>query len=303
MKLGDALEEYRLHCFAVPVSRTTWRWYEQKLGVFLAFVRAEGVEQVEGLHVGLVNRFTQHLGCTPSLNGRGVRSSYTVKGYIEVVKNFLSWAVEEDLIPSKTRDRVMLPRVEKKVIKTLSREQFNLLMDATKHEATRTMQLRDRAVLCLLLDTGIRATELCTLKRADLHLGEDPHVLVHGKGNKQREVGPLGVECQRHLRRYLRGHEHELVILNRNGGPLNPGGLDQLLYRLRRWAGPEFFEGIRVSAHTFRHTYAVNYLKAGGDVFTLSLLLGHTSVAVTQNYLKDFKQREARRGGSVLDAL
>ncbi len=201
----------------------------------------------------------------------------------------------------KTRDRIQLPRVDKKVIRTLSRAQFDLLVWATGTEATREMQLRDRAILCLLLDTGLRASELCKLTVADLHLGDDAYVLVKGKGRKEREIGPLGVECQKNIRRHLRGHSYPTVFVSRRHTPLTVSGLDQILYRLEEWAGPEEFIGIRVSAHTFRHSFAVNFMKADGDIYTLSLLLGHTSVSTTQGYLKDFQQREARRGKSVLD--
>jgi site-specific recombinase XerD len=302
MKLSAALSEYRVSCAAVPVTPSTWRGYDQKLRTFFAWLKSEfGMDDLEGLGVRHINGFVVFLNSTPSLNGRGVRSSYTVKSYIEVIRNFLSWAAAEELIEQKTRDRIQLPRVEKKVIRTLSRAQFDLLHWATANEATREMQLRDRAILCLLLDTGLRAAELCSLTVGNLHLGDDSHVLVKGKGNKQREIGPLGTETQRALRRHLRGHEYPTVFVNRRHQSLTVGGLDQILYRLEEWAGAAEFDGVRVSAHTFRHTFAVNFMKAGGDIYTLSLLLGHTSVSTTQGYLKDFQQREARRGRSVLD--
>ena len=79
-----------------------------------------------------------------------------------------------------------------------------------------------------------------------------------------------------------------------------PKGLDDLLYRLRDRAG---ISGVRCSAHTFRHTYAFNFIKVGGDVLRLSRLLGHTSVLVTENYLRCFGSQDARGGLSVFDTL
>jgi len=302
MRFAVALTEYHMTCAAVPVSPSTWRGYEQKLRTFFAWLKSEyDLDALEGLQLRHINAFSVFLASTPSLNGRGTRSSYTVKGYVEVIRNFMSWAAAEELVEQKVRDRMVLPRVEKKVLRTISRQQFDLLMDATQYEGTRAMQLRDRAILCLLLETGLRAQELCTLVSENLHLGDDAHVLVKGKGKKQREIGPLGVECQKNLRRHLRGRNYATVFVSRYHQPLTVSGLDKLLYRLKAWAGPEEFTGVRVSAHTFRHTFAVNFLKAGGDIYTLSLLLGHTSVSTTQGYLKDFQQRDARRGKSVLD--
>ena len=313
MHASTVLEEYRLACSAKGISPKTWRWYDQKLNVFLAFLKAEyGLTEIEVLAPRHVNRFVEWLRETPSLNGRGVRSTYTIRGYVECIKNFISWASEDEgLLDEKLQARIALPKVQKVIIKTLSREQFHALLSATDREPQRMLQLRDQAILCLLLATGVRASELCTLRVQDVYLGQDDEsfVRVLGKGNKWREVGPLGVLCQKHLRRHLRGHSGDresTLFASRLGSgtrPLTPSGLDQLLKRLRDWAGEEQYVGIRLSAHTFRHTFAVNYLKQGGDIKRLQLLLGHTSLAVTQHYLEDFQQRDARRGLSVLDGF
>jgi site-specific recombinase XerD len=310
VKLTVAVEEYRLACRAKGVSPKTWLWYEGKLRTFTTFLKAElDLDTVEGLQLRHVNRFVEWLQQTPSLNGRGVRSTYTIRGYVEVIKVFMSWAIAEELLARKVQDRIALPKVQKKVIKTLTRDQFDRLMSTTSLEPTRKLQLRDRALLATLLATGVRASELVGLRVGDVHFGEgdESYILVTGKGNKQREVGPLGLECQKHLRRYLRGldftPECSLFTSHRTGGALTISGLDQLLKRLREWAGPEHFTGIRLSAHTFRHTFAVNYLKQGGDIKRLQLLLGHTSLTVTQGYLEDFQRRDARRGLSVLDGF
>lgn len=166
------------------------------------------------------------------------------------------------------------------------------------------MQLRDQAILALLLDTGLRADELCALRVGDVRLNEGFVFVKQGKGDKQREVGPLGLETQRTVRRYLRGREmdrDDWLLKGRHHTQLTSSGLDRILYRLRDWAGSGHFDGVRVSAHTFRHTFAVNFMRQSSDIYALSLLLGHSSVAVTQNYLRDFQQREARRGQSVAD--
>jgi integrase/recombinase XerD len=67
--------------------------------------------------------------------------------------------------------------------------------------------------------------------------------------------------------------------------------------------GAEHVAGVRVSAHTLRHTFAVTYLAGGGDLYKLSRLLGHTSVTTTEGYLRAFRARDARRGRSVFDRM
>jgi site-specific recombinase XerD len=101
----------------------------------------------------------------------------------------------------------------------------------------------------------------------------------------------------------LKGAE-PFVFLSRDGKRLNPGAIDRMLYRLRRVAGPEHFVGVRTSAHTFRHSFAVHYLQQGGDLYKLSRLLGHENVLTTQRYLSAYSDRDARLSSrSVLDGL
>ncbi len=134
--------------------------------------------------------------------------------------------------------------------------------------------------------------------------GDDPFIRVLGKGRKQREVG-LGATSRKLLRVYIvrwrkadKAERH--VFVNRMGEPMTPGGLNTMLYRLEQWSG---VTGVRVSCHTFRHSYACAFLLQGGDVYRLSRLLGHTSIRVTERYLGAIQSRQARQGGSVLDRL
>jgi integrase/recombinase XerD len=82
------------------------------------------------------------------------------------------------------------------------------------------------------------------------------------------------------------------VFVNHSGQPLTSDGAEQPLIEVKRRAG---IEGVRVSAHTFRHTFARMYLEQGGEIYKLSRLMGHSSVEVTEEYLKDFKVRAARQ--------
>jgi integrase/recombinase XerD len=90
------------------------------------------------------------------------------------------------------------------------------------------------------------------------------------------------------------------AFLSRRNTALMPLGLDKLLHRLRDQAG---ITGIQVSPHTFRHSMAVNFLEAGGDVFRLSRLLGHEDITTTQGYLRAFRARANRDTLSVFDRV
>jgi site-specific recombinase XerD len=154
--------------------------------------------------------------------------------------------------------------------------------------------LRNRALLALLLDTGIRLGEVVSLKVADVSLdARQPSLTVHGKGNKWRRV-PLGGSARVAVERYLT-HERPTgayVFIGRDGGMLSPRLVEKLLHRLGQRAG---VTGMRVSPHSCRHSFAVAYLRAGGDIYRLSKILGHSGVQVTQHYLSDFPPDDVLR--------
>jgi integrase/recombinase XerD len=145
------------------------------------------------------------------------------------------------------------------------------------------------------MDTGIRVSELCGLTLEGVH---DGYLAVFGKGAKEREVG-LGPTASRAVWKYLHLHrprlvnnEHERhVFVGYRGIPMLRNGVNQALERIALRAG---ITGVRMSPHTFRHTFARGWLKNGGEIFKLSRVLGHSEMQTTQVYLRDFQSREAR---------
>ncbi len=139
----------------------------------------------------------------------------------------------------------------------------------------------------LLLDCGLRAAECCNLKIGDIDLNARC-VSVTGKGNKRRSVF-FGKATAKALWIHIRSGTREpddWCFLSdrglRTGEPLKPNGLLQLIHRLGKAA---HIKAVRCSPHTLRHTYAVSFLRAGGNVFTLRESLGHTNITMTQKYV------------------
>ncbi|HZC04850.1 MAG TPA: tyrosine-type recombinase/integrase [Ktedonobacterales bacterium] len=258
-------------------------WYQQMLGVFTSFCDVEQIADIGEVSAPLVRRFFDTVRArTDPRTGQPI-SSQSVHGYARAVRALLNWCVREGLLDERVPRRIAMPKREQKVIATLSVDQIERLLRAAQ-------SARDKAIIAVLLDTGLRANELCTLTLDHVHFTpEGAWLLVHGKRDKWREVG-LGKRSRQALHKYIyreRSHyaerdEQRVFVGTRGRGPLTPNGLDQVLYALRDAAGREHFQGVRVRAHVFRHSFAVNYLAQGGDVFKLSRLMGHTSVTTTQ---------------------
>lgn len=317
------------------LSEQTQREYREELYVFAAWCRENGIllHQVDNL---VVDGFLEHLREThkPSKRDSLELSSYTLAGYVRVIKAFLAWCVADETYGKQVRattvSRIESPQIVERIIETFSAEQISALFDACAKEESEHLQMRDRAILALLLDSGIRANELCTLTIGHTHLDpKDAYVRIYGKGRKWGEVG-LGEKSRREVARYIRQfreptveYEVELatpnllprqykqavqealqqarLFVNRYGQPLTTSGLYRMVDRLGEWAG---ITGVRCSPHTFRHTFAKLFMLNGGDIYRLSKLLRHNSVATTEQYLKSLTMTEARKGAkSVLDTL
>jgi site-specific recombinase XerD len=306
MHLSTVMADYLLACRTL--SPKTETWYRQKLNRFVAWCGDNGITELEQLRAVHLREYQDWLlartvaQLDPSKpQATHPLSPYVVRGSIQVLKGWSRWAVEEEYLDSDPFKRVKKPKQPEKTIQPFTAVQVQALLDACPKS---TLGMRDKALVLLLLDTGLRASEVCGLRMAHLHLQEREPWLevawVTSKGRKAREVG-IGPDTARAVLRYLRLARPHLadagetaVWVGRAGKALTRNGLDQVLYTLRERAGVEQFTGVRVSAHTFRHTFSTTFLKATGDVYRLSRLCGHSSVAVTEHYLRGFRARDAR---------
>jgi site-specific recombinase XerD len=170
--------------------------------------------------------------------------------------------------------------VPSRVIEVLSEEEVAALLAAV--DADTTSGARDLGMLTLFLDSGLRLSELVGLEAGDVHLDEQ-WLKVMGKGSKERIV-PFGARTAKVLSRYITFFrpegEIDTLFLCCDGGPITLNTVKMLFTRLRRRSGIE-----RLHAHLLRHTFATSYLMAGGDVFTLQAILGHTTLEMTRRYV------------------
>jgi integrase/recombinase XerD len=166
-------------------------------------------------------------------------------------------------------------------VQPFTETQVNDLLTAAKRSR---QPRRDEAILLFLFDTGLRASELCSLRFKDVDMTAKK-ATVEGKGGKTRPVY-FGRVAARALWAYLKedGREaEEPIFLSERGDALTRSGLQQLLERLGAQA---HVTSTRCSPHTFRHTFAVSFLRAGGNQFTLMNLLGHTNIQMTSRYVR-----------------
>jgi integrase/recombinase XerD len=142
---------------------------------------------------------------------------------------------------------------------------------------------RDYTIMLVLLDTGVRVSELVNMKMSDVDI-HGSRVKVWGKGSKEREV-IFQATTGRFLHRYmqLRGSDqHDYLWITDMGNPMNPRGFQE---RLTLYGRQAELNSVRVSPHTFRHTCAKMYILKGGYILSLQKLLGHSSLEMVRHYV------------------
>lgn len=295
METSAALNEY---VYAkVNWSRETRRVNTIKLTQFVTWARGEQVTDTSGLSAALANRYYG------VLQGRGLASA-SLHGHGLTLRGWYGWLASEEVLDERTLKRFVIPKKERRVKPTLELDEMSRLFATAEHNRSARLAARDLALLMVLCDTGMRASECVGLKLDGVVLNaSEGYLRVFGKGAKWRECG-IGRKARSALVRYLTRYRQaaegvDAVFVGRSGLPLTIRGLEALVDRLAARAGL----GRKLYPHLLRHGYARHFLAQGGDPVRLSRLLGHESLQITMEYLRDVRASEARQGASILDAM
>jgi site-specific recombinase XerD len=249
------------------------------VGSFINWLKEHGVNEVSSIKPTDIRAYLV------SLQARGLKDT-TQHGHARAIKNWLNWLVEEEDLEKSPMRKVKMPRLEGRIPPPYTPEEVQRLLTACDRKTVRGS--RDYALVISLLDTGLRAHEIVSLKVGDLATNTGLMVVM-GKGRKQREVR-VGAKARGAIIRML-GYRSGLLpsmglwvgyesLTGNETGPLSLEGLRTMLKRLGLTAGV-----YPCSAHRFRRTFALWCLRDGMDLYSLKLLMGHSSLAVLQRYL------------------
>jgi len=311
--LSTLLDTYQTLARTEGKSPNTIRIYVTSLGILQRFLERKGYstdvtrigpEEIREFISYLQNTraFMEHPFTGPQQKGL---TGHTINCYLRAIRAFWSWLMTEELIEANPFDKINVPKPPKKVIMPFSEDQLHALLGVIDTKSP--IGLRDWTIIITLLDTGIRVTELTELKLENVNLVQRC-LKIRGKGNKERIV-PVGVSVQRALAKYINKYRpnpiyplSDNLFLNRDGMPLTPNRIQSII---ERYALKAKIQGVRASPHTFRHTFAISYLRNGGDVFTLQRILGHETLDMVRNYvnLTQYDLQEAHLRCSPVDNL
>jgi len=289
--LAEAVRLFLKRSEAKGLSPRTVQFYRERLGVFLRWLDAERVQQAEpgDVSAAAIREFlAQEKQRTSAATAKHAHAA------LSAVFGFLH--KEQALADNPMRD-VEKPRTPKKQPSPLRADDVERMLGAC---GAGFLGARLRALLLVLVDTGLRLSEVCGLRLEDASLDEQA-LKVMGKGSKERVV-PFGEATRQALMDYLarRGElaAQDWLFVTVYGDPMRGRQVHQVLENCGKRAGVA-----GVHPHRLRHTFAVMFLQRGGHAFALMRALGHTSLEMTRRYvsLADTDLRETHRACSPGD--
>lgn len=194
----------------------------------------------------------------------------TINTYMRSVKVFCRWLYEEGYLELNV-SKIKLPRPDPKIKQPLSQKEVDIILQEIP-------ELRYKIVFRLMLDAGLRESEVCNLRRSDLDLVNNIIRIRNSKFNRNRII-PLCPRLKELLQQYNSGSEY--VILSRTGRQLSTEAVKHMFAKLKNRSGIQ-----RVHAHLCRHTFATSYMMGGGNLEKLRVMLGHSDYNVTKIYLQ-----------------
>ena len=271
--------------------------YKDQLSHFLWWCEREGVPgDAEGITAAHVRGFLLYAQTEPvrwggrSTSSRRPLSAATLHRYHRTLSAFFNWLEGEGLVAGSPLRGIRKPRVPQKVVRALTADELRRMLALCDKGR---LGARNRAILMLFLDTGLRVSELSDLRLQDIDLQSGTVLVRSGKGRKQRVVH-MGSRCQRAVWRWaalFRESHGDRLFVTRWGEPIDARGVKTLVKRLCERAGVSGGRG----CHRLRHTFAIEFLRAGGDVMTLQYLLGHSSLEMVKRYLGSLGAEDAAR--------
>jgi len=257
-------------------SMNTEMSYKRDLCKFASFMENKGLEQVSMVTDMDLSEYINYL------NGLKFKQA-TISRNIASIKALYQFLEGEGQIKENLADKLKSPKVEKKLPEIMSMEEVVKLLEQPNGNSDK--EIRDKAMLELLYATGIRVTELITLKVSELNM--QMSYIVCKDSHKERVI-PFGKEAKKALSRYMTevrskmvlNDEEEILFVNCSGAPMSRQGFWKIIKYYTKKAGIQ----ADITPHTLRHSFAAHLVENGADLRSVQEMLGHSDISTTQIY-------------------
>jgi site-specific recombinase XerD len=284
--ITEAISVFILDREAQNLASKTLTTYRKRLTKFMDWCEDRSITTVGDLTMTNVRLYQVHLVKT--------MADVSAKNHMVDVKTFLKFCVEQQIISESPAAKLKLPRVVERLPKVLTPNQVRRLYTACETD-------RERAALLVLVDTGCRAAEFCSINTGSIDFNTGTITILAGKPRRDRRCY-ICSKTQAALRAYIHSENIQRGALwrpERGNGRLTESGLAQMLRRLGDRAD------VHVTPHMIRKTFVTSLLRTGVDVFTLMKLSGHRDTESLKPYIQlaDEDARAAHKQHSPVAAL
>jgi len=283
--LNDAYTDFILSRQAMLCSPQTLRWYRVILGMVLGWLIENGVTSPDQITARHVRAYLS------TLAGKGLSDSY-IHGQARVLRTYVRFLHKEKYIPELIE--FIMPTIAQKRLLVFNAVQVQQIISSCQN-------FRDKALLLLMVDSGLRRAEVCALDWGNVDISSGLVRVERGKGGKARSV-VIGVHTRRAVLKYRRdiNHDDDEPLFQTNGGKrITDNGLRSLINRVGNQAG------IHITPHALRRTFATLSLRAGMNLLQLQGLLGHSTLEMTRHYVEMLEEDlvKAHREHGPIDSI
>lgn len=250
--------------------------YKRDLAKFGAFLLEKGIKDVRGITKEDLETYVVYLRDNKF-------AVATISRNIAAIKAFFHYMCKEGIVDEDISDTLKAPKIEKKVPEIMSMEEVVKLLEQPSGDSPK--EIRDKAMLELLYATGIRVTELISLKVSDVNL---PMGFIVCRDAHKERIIPFGNEAKKALMRYnsevresmVLDSDSDILFTNCSGKPMSRQGFWKLIKYYAKKAGIT----ADITPHTLRHSFAAHLVENGADLRSVQEMLGHSDISTTQIY-------------------
>ncbi len=257
-------------------SNNTELSYKRDLGKLNQYLEENGISDVKSMTTEVLNSYIVYLE-------EKQFAAATISRNVASIKAFFHYLNKEGIIEKDVSVELKAPKIEKKIPEILTPEEVIWLLEQPKGDTPK--EIRDKAMLELLYATGIRVTELITLKVSDINM--QVGFITCKDGNKERVI-PFGAAAKKAMSDYLENArkvmvfdlKSEILFVNCSGQPMSRQGFWKLIKYYSKKAGIM----ADITPHTLRHSFAAHLVENGADLRSVQEMLGHSDISTTQVY-------------------
>ena len=282
----DIIQEFLTECKLKNLSNDTIQTYKVNIGYLMKYLAEKNI-LLGDISSKTIQEYNLYL------IEQGNRNTTSINTLLRNIKVFLSWTYQNGYTDEV---QVKYLKVKQEPKHIYSDDDIKLLLKKPKLSDTTYTEFRTYCIINVLVSTGMRRSSLLNIKLEDIQWSKQLIKLSHTK-NKQVHYVSMNSKLVSVLKEWLKyrvGDDTDYLFTTQTGEKLSPITITSSISTYNRSRGVH-----TTSVHSFRHYYAMKLVSSGVDIYTVSKLLGHSNISITQNYLKSLNMEQFIRSNSV----